>query len=457
MSVTQARRIAFDILRRVATEGAYAADLLHARLSNEVKRADAALATELTLGVLRWQRLLDFLLEQHLAKPVAGLDTEVRLALRLGLYQLRFLTRVPARAAVNESVELVKRAGKSSAAGLVNAVLRRAASAARGMPEQLEQLLPAALPPAERLATRYSHPTWMVARWLEVFGETRTVALLESNNRPARTACALHNPAERDQALVVLKKAGLRVEPGKLLRSAWTVSGGNPAATEAFRRGWISIQDEASQLVALLLRVEPGHSVLDLCAAPGGKSAQLARAAGTNALVVAADRHAHRLRAMKDQLRRVGARHARLVALDATHALPFTARFARILVDAPCSGTGTLNRNPEIRWRLRPEDLADFHSRQALLLSNALERLAPGGRLVYSTCSLEPEENEQLVEQELAGRREIRRVRDARALLPHLVEGVRAEDLFDREGYLRTFPPEHSTDGFFAAILEREL
>jgi 16S rRNA (cytosine967-C5)-methyltransferase len=456
MSVTLARRIAFDVLRRVATEGAYAADLLHARLSNEVKRADAALATELTLGVLRWQRLLDFLLEQDLGKPVASLDTEVLLALRLGLYQLRFLTRVPVRAAVNESVELVKRARKSSAAGLVNAVLRRAASAAGEMPEQLERLLPADLPPAERLATRYSHPTWMVARWLEVFGQARTAALLESNNRPARATCALHDSAQREQAILLLKKAGLSVEPGKLLRSAWTVSGGNPAATEAFRRGWISIQDEASQLVALLLRIEPGHSVLDLCAAPGGKTAQLARAAGANALVVAADRHAHRLRAMKDHLHRVGAEHARLVALDATSALPFTARFERVLLDAPCSGTGTLSRNPEIRWRLRPEDLADFHGRQARLLSSALERLAPGGRLVYSTCSLEPEENEQVVEQALAGRRDIRRVRDVQALLPHLAEGVRAEDLVDREGYLRTFPPEHSTDGFFAAILERE-
>ena len=437
------------------TGGAFAADLLHARLRNNVKREDAALATELTLGVLRWQRLLDFLLERHLAKPATHLDVEVLLALRLGLYQLRYLTRVPARAAVNESVELVKRARKASAASLVNAVLRQASAAAGQPAEHLDQLLPRELPLAERLGICYSHPTWMVARWLEAFGEPRTVALLEANNRPPRVTGALHDAALRDQAIAALQKAGLSSEPGRLLRSALTLSGGNPAATPAFRRGWISIQDEASQLVALLVGVEPGQSVLDLCAAPGGKTALLARMAGPGALVVAADRHVHRLRAMKDQLRRVGATHVRLLALDATHALSLVAGFDRILADAPCSGTGTLSRNPEIRWRLRPEDLADLHSRQVQLVSNALRSLAVGGRLVYSTCSLEPEENEQVVGEVLESRRDIRRVHDPKALRPHLAEGIRAEDLFDEDGYLHTFPPEHHTDGFFAAVLKR--
>ncbi len=453
MRVGAARRIAFEVLRRVESERAYAADLLHTRLSGKVKRADAALATELALGVLRWQRLLDFLLERHLARPLTGLDLEVLLALRLGLYQLRFLTRVPARAAVHESVELVKRARKSSAAGLVNAVLRRAASAAG---EPLDPPVPSNLPLAERLGILYSHPTWMVTRWLQAFGEPCTVALLEANNRPPRVALALHNHERTEQAIAALRKAGLSVEPGKLLRAAVAVRGGSPAETEAFRRGWISIQDEASQLVALLLGVEPGQSVLDLCAAPGGKTALLARAAGRDALVIAADRHFHRLRVTDGHLRRVGARHVRLLAADATAALPFAASFDRVLVDAPCSGTGTLSRNPEIRWRLRPEDLADFHGRQVRLLSSALERLAPGGRLVYSTCSLESEENEQVVEEVLARRRDIRPVRAAKTLASHLAEGVRAEDLFGEDGHLRTFPSEHHTDGFFAATFERE-
>ncbi|HEX2712489.1 MAG TPA: 16S rRNA (cytosine(967)-C(5))-methyltransferase RsmB [Candidatus Acidoferrales bacterium] len=453
MRVTRARQIAFEVLRRVE-EGSYATDLLHARRRG-VKHEDAALATELTLGVLRWQRLLDFLLARHLAKPVASLDTGVLLALRLGLYQLRFLTRVPARAAVSESVELVRHAGKSSAASLVNAVLRRAASATRESPEELGQRLPPDIPLAERLGIRYSHPTWMVERWLSAFGEQRSVALLEANNRPSRVTCAVADAACCKQAISALRKSGLGVKPGRLLRSALTVGGGNPAASEAFRRGWISIQDEASQLIALALGVERGQSVLDLCAAPGGKTALLARAAGPDALVIAADRHVHRLRAMKEQMRRVGAAHVGLLALDATGALPFSARFDCILVDAPCSGTGTLSRNPEIRWRLRPEDFADFHSRQTRLLVGALETLAPGGRLVYSTCSLESEENEQVVEEVVANRGDIRRGGDRAALAPHLAEGVRGDDLFDRNGYLRTFPPDHHTDGFFAAILAK--
>ena len=463
MRVTAARQIAFEILRRVETADAFAADLLHARLSEASaprKRADAALATELTLGVLRWQRLLDFLLERYAGRRVADFDLEVLLALRLGLYQLRFLTRVPARAAVHESVELVKWARKGSAAALVNAVLRRASSekesAVNAPLEQIEQQLSPDLPPAERLGILYSHPTWMVERWLQCFGAARTKALLETDNRPARVICALLDPAHAERATSALREAGLSIEPGRLLGSAWSTRGGDPTDTEAFRRGWISIQDEASQLVALLLDAGPGRSILDLCAAPGGKTAVLAHAAGPQSVVIAADRHLHRLRATKTNLNRLGVTSVHLLALDATAPLPLAASFDRILVDAPCSGTGTLSRNPEIRWRLGPNDLAEFHRRQVALLSSALDRLAPGGRLVYSTCSLEPEENEQVVAEVLRGRREIRRVSGlgVAALKPHLAPGVNPNELFDREENFRTFPPEHQTDGFFAAILE---
>ncbi len=455
MKITTARRIAFGVLRRVEAEGAYAADLLHARLAGKISRADAALATELTLGVLRWQRLLDFLLERYLAKPVTSLDLEVLLALRMGLYQLRFLSRIPPSAAVNESVELVKNARKRSATALVNAVLRKAASLSRTPTQQIERLLPPGLALADRLGILYSHPTWMIERWLAQFGEARTVALLEANNHPPHVTCAVHDPSQREPIAAALRKAGFEVEPGVLLRSALTLRRGNPAEAEAFRRGAISIQDEASQLVALLLGVAPGQSVLDVCAAPGGKTAALARAAGPQALVVAADVHAHRVRATAAHLARVGIEHVHLLALDATRPLPFDVRFDRILADAPCSGTGTLAKNPEIRWRLRPEDLADFHRRQVALLSAALEKLAPGGRLVYSTCSLEPEENEQVLAEMLAGYPNLRCVPGAATLVPHLTERINPESLFDSSGYLRTFPPEHHTDGFFAAILTR--
>ncbi len=458
MGVSRARRIAFEVLLRVERERAFAADLLHARLEElrgPQQRADAALATELTLGVLRRQRLLDFLIERQLTKAASSLDLEVLLALRLGLYQLRWLDRVPKRAAVSESVELTKRARKASAAGLVNAVLRGASSIARQSLEEIGRLLPAGPEPAERLGTLYSHPTWMVTRWLATFDEPRTLALLEANNRAPRLTCAVRDANRQDEMITSLHKGGFEVEPGQWLRSAVSIRGGNPATTKAFRRGAIAIQDEASQMIPLLLAVEPGHSVLDLCAAPGGKTTALADAAGPQAHLVAADLHAHRLRAMRQQLRGAGGgARVNMVALDATTPLPLAGLFDRVLVDAPCSGTGTLARNPEIRWRLRLEDLADFHRRQVLLLSHAFERLAPGGRLVYSTCSLEPEENEHVVVKVIQQNRNIRTASGAPALAAHLLPGRSAGSLFDSTGYFRTFPPEHHTDGFFAAILE---
>ena len=455
MSISPARAIAFEILCRVESEGAYASDLLHTELDAGIKSADAALATELTLGVLRWRRQLDFLLARRLKRPVERLDLPVALALRMGLYQLRFLQKIPAPAAVHESVELARRARKSSAAPLVNAVLRRAAAEAK-LPA--EDFLAPNLLVAERIAILHSHPTWLVARYLSLLGETDTIALLESNNRVPRLACAVHDPTHREEILGALEESGLRIEPGRLLQSAFIVSGGSPVRTAAFREGKISIQDEASQAVPLLLGVGARDRVLDLCAAPGGKTPPLVRAAGSSGFVIAADRHAHRLLAMQTQFERLGLRCVPLVELDAAQPLPFNSSFNRILVDAPCSGTGTLARHPEIRWRLRPEQLNELHRLQSNLLRSALNCLAPGGRLVYSTCSLEPEENEDVVAEVLRDNPSIRRVPASEAtqeLAPHLAAGLDAGGLFSSDGYFRTFPPRHHTDAFFAADLEK--
>jgi 16S rRNA (cytosine967-C5)-methyltransferase len=455
MAVSPARKIAYEVLRRVEAEGAYASDVLHSELGASVTAADAGLATEIALGVLRWRRLLDFLLERQLKKPIARLDLPVAIALRMGLYQLRFLERVPARAAVHESVELVKRARKASAATLVNAVLRRLQPESRNA---IEALLPPQASSADRLGILHSHPTWMVERWLSRLGEPRTVALLEANNLPPRLSCALHDEARREEILRAVENEGLRVEPGRLLKSAFAVSSGSPARTEAFRNGWLSIQDEASQAVPLLLNVQAGDRVLDLCAAPGGKTPPLARAAGDNGIVVASDHHAHRLRAMHAQFKRLALGGVHLVELDAAKALPFGVPFQRILVDAPCSGVGTLARHPEIRWRLQAWQLAELHSLQTAMLSQALTQLAPGGRLVYSTCSLEPEENEDVVSEALRAAPSIRQASTEhalRALATYLEPNVALESLFDDRGQFHTLPGEQSTDGFFAALLEK--
>jgi 16S rRNA (cytosine967-C5)-methyltransferase len=453
--ISPARKTAYEVLRRVEAEGAYASDVLHAELGARVKAEDAGLATELVMGVLRWRRQLDFLLERQLKKPVAKLDLPVALALRIGLYQLRFLERIPPRAAVNESVELVKTARKTSAATLVNAVLRRAANEAR-MPA--EKFIPQDTPLADRLGILHSHPTWLVERWLARTGEQQTIVLLEANNHTPRLTCALHDLRRREEIFAALQRAGLHIEPGKILQSAFAVSGGSPTRTDSFRSGAISIQDEASQTVPLLLEVQTKDRVLDLCAAPGGKTPPLVRAAGPGGLVVAADRHAHRLRAMREQFKRLALTQVRLVELDAASPLPFGTFFDRILVDAPCSGTGTLARHPEIRWRLQPEQLAEFHALQTTLLKSALERLAPGGRLVYSTCSMEPEENEQVVEEALRnvnGFKQNAGSEAPRGLRDKLVPGSESANLFDRDGFFRTTSGPLETDGFFAAIIGR--
>jgi 16S rRNA (cytosine967-C5)-methyltransferase len=458
MGISPARTIAFDVLRRVETQSAFADEVLRAELGGRIRAEDAGLATELTLGVLRWQRLLDFLTTRYLANAAKKLDAEVRIALRMGVYQLWFLERVPAHAAVHESVELVRRARKRSAAPLVNAVLRKAGKEAAQLGKShsaIGSFLPAGLTMGERMGILHSHPTWLVERWLRHFGEDRTRALLETNNRVPAVSCFLIDAGRSEDARTSLREARCLVEPGLLLRDAWALRGGNPAASEAVRRSWIAVQDEASQAVAHLLAVEKGEIVLDLCAAPGGKTILLARAAGAQGRVIGADVHAHRVRAMAERLEAAGVRNVEMVTLDGTQPLPFERRFDRILVDAPCSGTGTLARHPEIRWQLRGDDLADLNMRQVQLLRNALALLAPNGRLVYSTCSLEPEENELVVNEVLDGKRdEFGIVTPKRALQGILREGVSPESLIDADGFFRTCTAAHGTDGFFAAVIE---
>ena len=348
-----ARILAFDILRRVET-GAWASDLLLAHSANLDSR-DAGLASEIVFGVLRYRAQLDFLIEHYSARR-QKLDIEVRIALRMGIYQLRYLARIPPHAAVGDSVDLVKRAHLRSAAGFVNAILRQVDRDAVAWPDREVEL---------------SCPEWLLARWEKQFGAEAAEGIARA---------ALEEP-------------------------------------EKYTRGTRQ-QDIGAQSIIPLLALEAGQSFLDLCAAPGNKTAQ-ALEAGVHA--TACDLHFHRLSQMKSL-------DARLVVLDGTRPLPFARRFDRILVDAPCSGTGTLGRNPEAKWRFNPCDLPDLQTRQIALLKNAREWLAPGGLLVYSTCSLEPEENEEVV---------------AAAVPAGLVADT-----------MRRLPGRDAGDGFFAAVIK---
>ena len=459
MTISKARTVAFDALLRVAKQDAFADDVLRAELDPAVKSEDAGLATELALGVLRWQRLLDFAIDRRLRNPAGIADIEVRIALRMGVYQLLFLDRVPARAAVHESVELVKRARKRSAATFVNAILRQLAKEPSFHVSSAQfpaALIPADTPFADRLGIQYSHPTWMVERWLNNYGGEKTRSLLQSNNHAPALSVFPLDAGRSEDARRSLQKAGCRIQPGQLLREAWALSGGNPGASEAVRMSWVAIQDEASQAVAHLLAVCAGGTVLDLCAAPGGKTLLLARLAGEDGRVTAADLRTNRVRAMQERFQLAGVRNVNTLVLDGSQPLPFEHPFDRILVDVPCSGTGTLARHPEIRWKLRADDLGDLHGRQARLLRNALPHLAPAGRLVYSTCSLEPEENELVVREVLSELGPTFRIANPLVSIEsRLQPSVPATTLLGADGFFRTFPPQHKTDGFFAAVIER--
>jgi 16S rRNA (cytosine967-C5)-methyltransferase len=440
MTTSPARRAAFQILRRVELEGAYASVLL-ASLERAMREDDRALCHELVLGVLRRQLWLDHLLEHFAKRSIDKIDLPVKLALRLGLYQLRFLSRIPPSAAVNESVNLVRAAGLRSAASFANAVLRHATREPDYDPTAGVESA------SEKLAIETSHPVWLIERWASAFGLAKTEALARANNEPAPVAFRFtQRRKDAEQIIQELESNGARVSPSNIAPDAWRVAGAGAAIRELSRDGLIYLQDEASQLVAHLLGVAPGDRVLDVCAAPGSKTTHLA-ALAPQALIIAGDLHAHRLRTLSELAKQQDAHNIAAVACDATHRLPFVdASFDRVLVDAPCSGTGTLRRNPEIRWRLNAEDIAELSSKQSSILSNAAPMVRPGGRLIYSTCALEPEEDEMLVEKFAKEHNEFEQVRLTAA------NGLQTET-----GAIRTWPHRHGTDGFFVAAFGRRV
>ncbi|HEX4137444.1 MAG TPA: transcription antitermination factor NusB [Bryobacteraceae bacterium] len=379
MKLAPARQAAFGALLTI-DRGAWSAEALAAK-SVHLDSRDAGLASDIVFGTLRRRGELHALIGKYSKRGVDKLDPAVRIALEMALYQIRFLDRVPSHAAVNDAVELARRAGKASAAAFVNAILRRA------IREPLEV--------AETLST----PPWLLDRWTAQYGA---------------------------EIATGIAKAGLK-PPERFIRVGNAVPPGGAEPTEVpgcFRlvdgdAGRFRFQDIGSQAVVPLLRIESGHTFLDLCASPGNKTAQ---ALETPVQAIACDLHHSRTKLLAP----LG---IPILTLDAAKPLPFSRRFDRILVDAPCSGTGTLARNPEIKWRLKPEDIADLQSRQIAILMNALGQLTPGGLLVYSTCSLEREENQDVVD------------------CVATTTGATVVEIMER------IPGRDPGDGFFAAVL----
>ena len=436
MALSPARLAAYEILLVVEENDAYASELLHSSRYEKLSVVDHGLATELAMGVLRWRSWLDEQIAKQTSTKLDRLDAEVLTALRLAVYQFAFLQRVPQRAAVHESVELVKHARKRSAVPFVNAVLRKLAGS---------DLRPPVIQAtsAKELASSSAHPLWMVERWVKEYGIEAAQQICKYDQTVPETS--LHLPEQlRSQA------EKLNLKPGLMLASARRLGDGGKDL-KTFLDFGASILDEGSQVVALLLG--QGNNFLDCCAAPGGKTRLLAER-NPSASVLAAELHPHRARLLR---KLVPQNNVNVVAADA-RALPIESQFDRILVDVPCSGTGTLARNPEIKWKLSLDDLADLQNRQIGILRSAMERLATAGQLVYSTCSLEPEENQVVIKAALANQSGFRLLNVRTRLEELRVSGELVWPDIDSlisGPYLRTLPGLHPCDGFFAAMIER--
>ena len=426
--IAPARRAALDALALIdAGDIDLGAAIARIRPTLEDER-DRALLLELVTGTLRMRSALDYQLAQRVSRPLAKLDAAVLRILRVSAYQLLYQSRLPAAAVINDAVHLTRRAGKSSAAGLTNAVLRALSRNSHRL------TWPPREPVAEHLAVRHSHPQWLVERWLDRYGEQATEAWVQFNNQPPAMCLAVNRTkTTRDALAKELAEAGIETTPTVRAAHGLHVVEGRVLQTAAFNEGRFVVQDEASQLIAELATAPAGSRVLDLCASPGGKTVALAASVGAEGTVVAVDVRPNRVRLLTQTIERCGLLNAEVVHGPANEPLPFKPEeFALALVDAPCSGLGTVRRDPDIKWRRSPEDLPVFAATQRDLLRRAAGHIAAGGVLIYSTCSSEPEENEHVVS-----------------------DFLRTRSDFALERSHQTLPFRDNLEAFFGAVLRR--
>jgi 16S rRNA (cytosine967-C5)-methyltransferase len=431
--VTESRRVAAELCADIRR-----GDLLDLAFDARVTSLDARdrrWTQELVYGMLRRRSLLDAYLNERVKGGFARLDPDLADLMRLGAYQLLSMRSVPAYAAIAQTVELAKQRHGIGASKLANAVLRRVDR------ERDALVLPATTDPVDELSLRHSHPRWLVARWVARWGAEETERLLVANNTEPPTVLRPYGIV-REQLETMLENAGVELSETPLLRDSIQLGRG-VSLTElgAFRKGLFFVQDPASTLVTQYADVPQGARVADLCAAPGGKTLELSR---TASLVVAGDRNLHRTQRLVENLRRVEARNIVSVVMDARH--PAVRSVDAVLVDVPCTGTGTLRRHADARWRLRISDLAVMAAQQRSILRTAATAVRPGGLLIYSTCSLEPEENDEQIESFLADHNDWK--------LEPPADGVVPATVLDA-GRLRVLPQRHGTDGAFAARLRR--
>lgn len=398
---------------------------------------------------MRWQRSLDHLIERFSRRQIPKLDAEILAILRLSLYQLLHLARVPASAVVDDAVDLTRAARKSSASGFVNAVLRATLRQRHKLP-----LPPRPADPGDRagalayLGITHSHPEWLVERWLDRYGFETTERWVQFNNEtPSLTLRVNRLRATREEAIAALAQDDVEAQPTRFAPDGLVVTHGNP-----LRRppdGLVFVQDEASQLVPVVVAAWAGERILDLCASPGGKTLAMAAEMTDVGTIVASDVRPRRLALLQETIRTAEARCVSVVRVPQVGPLPFEARFDAVLVDAPCSGLGTVRRDPDIRWRRQEQDLGAFARDQLRLLMRAADVVRSGGRLVYATCSSEPEENDDVVANFVATRS------DFRIINLHTHARASIAPFIDAQGFFRTTPSAHGLEAFYAALLIR--
>jgi len=438
------------VLLRVEQGGAFANLALDGALRSAgvLEPREAALCTELTYGTLRWQLELDRAIAAHSARPPAELDAPLRAALRIAAFELLHHPRVPARAAVDQGVELVRELGLARAAGYANAVLRRLSETRAPPPAPSKEA-----DPIGHIAATTAHPRWLIERWARWLGADEAEKLAAANQRQAAAVVrAARRRATREQVQEALRKSGIESEPGRYSPDALVLAPGAPPALDidGHEQGLFQAQDEAAQLVSLYAAPPAGASVLDACAAPGGKACHLAELGAGSVLAV--DLHARKARNIEEAASRLGLAEVRALAGDATLPLPGEGPFDLALVDAPCSGLGTLRRHPEVKLRRTPEDVDRVAALQARLLAQVSRSVKPGGLLVYAVCTLTPEESDEQVERFLAANPDFHPERP-----PHGWALPAADaDCLDEQGRLRIFPHRTGTDGFFAVRLRKE-
>jgi 16S rRNA (cytosine967-C5)-methyltransferase len=445
-----AREVALEVLTRVDKDESYSNLLLNQTLQKSgLERNDAGLATEIVYGTIQRLLTIDYFLAKFVKGGMRKLEPWVRSLLRLSFYQLYYLERVPDHAVVNEAVNIAKKRGHAGISGMVNGVLR-------SVIRQKDELdVTGIQDEAKRLSIVHSHPEWLIKRWSRQYGMETASRMCAANNEPPRVSVRVNmNKLSRDELLAKLREEGIDAEPSSLAPAGIIVAdAGNMANHPGFQRGDFSIQDESSMLVAEILDPQPGMKVLDCCAAPGGKTAHIAEKMGDKGSIAAYDIHEHKRSLIDGQADRLGLRSIRSITGDARELskLEPPGTFDRILLDAPCSGFGVIRRKPDLKWTKREGDIADIRDIQRSLLSEVSGLLKHGGELVYSTCTMELAENEEMVEAFLADHSDYELV-GWTLVMPEAADG---RNVVVRPGMLQILPQDYGSDGFFIAKLRR--